>query len=214
MPLGGRGKEQYTSACCTEGTYITKLLGQQATFKVQYIFVRYSLSLAANSWDTVTKGLRNFGYIWDTFFTRQHYLSNFTILNKVAWLPSWILVSHSLMCSLISSSSVSWNTTKHRFLLQFKWNCHDSMVYTEHAEMAAVTCGTSHASAVSTPLPWILKTHYKKLFTHVESHACTVSAWEQRIALYKSIQQQQQLAALLSLWLNSFNSKPGQGTQN
>ena len=34
------------------------------------------------------------------------------------------------------------------------WLC---MVYTEHAEMAAVSCGTSHASAASTPLRWILK---------------------------------------------------------
>ena len=31
------------------------------------------------------------------------------------------------------------------------------MVYTERAEMAAVSCGTSHASAVSIPLRWILK---------------------------------------------------------
>ena len=34
---------------------------------------------------------------------------------------------------------------------------HGCMVYTEHAEMAAVSCGTSHASAVSTPLRWIFK---------------------------------------------------------
>ena len=31
------------------------------------------------------------------------------------------------------------------------------MVYTEHAEMAAVSGGTSHASVVSTPLRWIFK---------------------------------------------------------
>ena len=29
---------------------------------------------------------------------------------------------------------------------------HNYLVYTERAEMAAVLCGTSHASAVSTPL--------------------------------------------------------------
>ena len=57
------------------------------------------------------------------------------------------------------------------------------MVYTERAEMAAVSCGISHASAVSTPLRWILKnkykkTRYKKLFTHVESHASAVSLLE------------------------------------
>ena len=38
---------------------------------------------------------------------------------------------------------------------------------------------------------------------------CSESAREQRIVLHKSDQQQQQLAALLCLWLNSFNSKPG-----
>ena len=51
------------------------------------------------------------------------------------------------------------------------------MVYTERAEMAAVSCGTSHASAVSTPLPYAgySKTRFKKLVTHVESHASAVS---------------------------------------
>ena len=44
------------------------------------------------------------------------------------------------------------------------------MVYTERAEMVAVSCGTSHASAVSTPLRRILKTRYKKLVTYVELH--------------------------------------------
>ena len=66
------------------------------------------------------------------------------------------------------------------------------------AETAAVSCGSSHASAVSTPLRWIKKkkkrererergkkkkerekkkkkTRYKKLVTHVEPHASAVS---------------------------------------
>ena len=56
---------------------------------------------------------------------------------------------------------------------------HGCMMYTERAEMAAVSCGTS-VSAVSTPLWWIseseyLKTYYKKLVTRVESHATAVS---------------------------------------
>ena len=47
---------------------------------------------------------------------------------------------------------------------------------TKRTETAAVSCGTSHASAVSTPLRWILKKMcYKKLFTHVESHVSAVS---------------------------------------
>jgi len=60
---------------------------------------------------------------------------------------------------------------------------HGCMVYTERADMAAVSCGTSHASAVSTPFRWIFKktkTHYKKLFAHVESHAIAVSLVKSR----------------------------------
>ena len=70
---------------------------------------------------------------------------------------------------------------------------HGCMVYTECAEMAAVSCGTSHASAVSSPLWCIVKkeTCYKKLLTHEESCEHSESAREQRIALYKSHQQQQ-----------------------
>ena len=55
---------------------------------------------------------------------------------------------------------------------------HGCMVYAERAKMAAASCGTSHASAVSTPLWWIKKMHCKKLFTHVESCASVVSLLE------------------------------------
>ena len=34
---------------------------------------------------------------------------------------------------------------------------HGCAVYTERAETAAVSCGASHVSAVSTPLRWIFK---------------------------------------------------------
>ena len=60
---------------------------------------------------------------------------------------------------------------------------------------AAVSCGISHASAVSTPLQWILKNTraisiiklYKKLVTHVEPHVSAVSLLKraENIALYK-----------------------------
>ena len=43
------------------------------------------------------------------------------------------------------------------------------------AETAAVSCGTSHASAVSTPLWWILKNPTIKLVNHVEPHVSAVS---------------------------------------
>ena len=56
---------------------------------------------------------------------------------------------------------------------------HDCMVYTERAETAAVSCGTSHVSAVSTSLRWIyIYKTYKKLVTHIESHVSAVSLIE------------------------------------
>ena len=59
------------------------------------------------------------------------------------------------------------------------------------AVTAAVSCGTSYASTVSTPLRWILQNVLWKA-----SHSCRItcrhgeSAWEQRIVLFKSDQQQ------------------------
>ena len=43
-----------------------------------------------------------------------------------------------------------------RMWICMMWHVHGCLVYTEHARTAAVSCGTSHASAVSTPLRWIL----------------------------------------------------------
>ena len=85
-------------------------------------------------------------------------------------------------------------TAKHAYTLRM-WLCmkcmvHGCMVYTERAVMETVSCGTSHASAVSTPLRWIFK---KALWKVV--HSCRItcerseSAREQRIALYESDQQ-------------------------
>ena len=79
-------------------------------------------------------------------------------------------------------------TAKHAYTLRM-WLCmkwYGAWLYGVHktcAETAAVSCGTSHANAVSTPLRRIFKrTHYKKHVTHVKPHVC----WrELRIALYK-----------------------------
>ena len=78
-------------------------------------------------------------------------------------------------------------TAKHTYTLHM-WLCmkwHGAWLYGVHrtcAETAAVSCATSHASAVSTPLWWIFiykkkkkKRAIKKLVTHVEPHASTVS---------------------------------------
>ena len=72
-------------------------------------------------------------------------------------------------------------TAKHAYTLRM-WLClkwHGAWLYGAHrtcAEIvAAVSCGTSHASAVSTPLRWIFKKRAVKLVTHVEPHAIAVS---------------------------------------
>ena len=64
-----------------------------------------------------------------------------------------------------------------------KW--HGAWLYGVHrgcAEMATVSCGTSNASAVSTPLRWIFegekKREKKKLVTHIELHASAMSLLE------------------------------------
>ena len=44
-------------------------------------------------------------------------------------------------------------------------------MYTERAETASVSCGTSHVFAVSTPLRWIFK-------NELESHASALSLLE------------------------------------
>ena len=83
-------------------------------------------------------------------------------------------VSTAVTCA----SSATLHTTL-RMWLCMKW--HGTWLYgvhTERAEMAAVSCGTSHASAVSTQFGGYSKTRYKKLFTHVESHASAVSLRE------------------------------------
>ena len=71
------------------------------------------------------------------------------------------------------------------YVCGFAWSdmVHGCMVYTECAETAAVSCGTSHASAVSTPLRWIFKNALIKSRITCER---SESARERRIALYKS----------------------------
>ena len=73
-------------------------------------------------------------------------------------------------------------TAKHAYTLRM-WLCmkwHGVWLYGVHrtcAETAAVSCGSSHASAVSTDTTSvdIQKTRYKVIVTHVEPHASAVS---------------------------------------
>ena len=67
-------------------------------------------------------------------------------------------------------------TAKHAYTLRM-WLCmmwHGTWLYGVHrtcAETATVSCGTSHASVVSTPLRWILK---KKNFIK-SNHSCRIT---------------------------------------
>ena len=71
-------------------------------------------------------------------------------------------------------------TAKHAYTLRM-WLCmkwHGAWlygVYRIYAETAAVSCGTSPASTVSTPLRWIFKKCAIKPVTHVEPHVSAVS---------------------------------------
>ena len=58
------------------------------------------------------------------------------------------------------------------YVCGFAWSdmVHGCMVYTERAEMAAVSCGTSHAIAVSTPLRWIFKNALLKSYSLMQNH--------------------------------------------
>ena len=92
--------------------------------------------------------------------------------------------------------TATYACTLHMYALHEADMVHGCNVYTERAEMAAVSRGTSHVSAVSTPLGWIVKNALEKA-----SHSCRItcerseSARERRIALCKSDQRQQQLTA-------------------
>ena len=86
------------------------------------------------------------------FFSRADYLC-------------WLLFRYAFhpRVTAVARKSAGWQVTvKHAYTLRM-WLCmkwHGAWLYGVHrtcAETAAVSCGTSHASAVSTPLRWIFK---------------------------------------------------------
>ena len=77
----------------------------------------------------------------------------------------------TILHSLFFEYFFPWMATVCRRLGSWHWSMwlcmkwHDAWLYGLHttcAETAAVSCGTSHASAVSTPLLWIFKTRDRK----------------------------------------------------
>ena len=114
------------------------------------------------------------------FFSRVDFLC--WLLFQSPFHPSVTAVAYEK--SQLFCQKCRWQVTaKHAYTLRM-WFCmkwHGAWLYGVHrtcTDTAAVSCGTSHASAVSTPLWWILKKkkkHYKKLVTHVEPHVSAVS---------------------------------------
>ena len=98
----------------------------------------------------------------------------------------WLLFQYLFhLCVTAVAHKWSWSfcqkcrwqaTAKHAYTVSM-WLCmkwHGAWLYGVHrtcAETAAVSCGTSHASAVSTPLWWIFNTH-KKTPCYKASHSC------------------------------------------
>ena len=121
----------------------------------------------------------------------QHYLQH------TQQLFCWIRVTAvARKRSRSSCQKHRWQVTaKHAYTLRM-WLCmkwHGAWLYGVHRtrrdwlSLAADSCGTSHASAVSTPLRWIFKKRAIKTI-----HSCRItcehseSARERRITLYKS----------------------------
>ena len=93
------------------------------------------------------------------FFSRVDFLCK--LLFRYLFHPS--VTAAALERSWSFCQKWRWQVTaKHAYTLRM-WHCmkwHGAWLYGVHrtcAEMAAVSCGTSHASAVSTPLRWIFK---------------------------------------------------------
>ena len=125
----------------------------------------------------------------------------FSRVNFLCWLLFWYLFHPRVTAAagkrpwlviLPKSAGGRLQLNTHTpYICGFAWSdmVHGCMVYTENAEMAAVSCGTSHASAVSTPLGWIFKNAlWKAIHSCRITCECSESAREWRIALYKSDQ--------------------------
>ena len=92
----------------------------------------------------------------------------FSKVNFLCWILFWYpfhphVTTAAYERSLSFCQKCRWQVTaKHAYTLR-TWLCmksHGAWLYGVHrtcAKMAAISCGTSHASTVSTPLRWILK---------------------------------------------------------
>ena len=112
-----------------------------------------------------------FWYLFHPHVTAVAYKRPWSFCQKCRW-----QVTAKYACTLRMQLCVKWYGA--------------CMVYTECTEMAAVSCGTSRASAVSTPHSVdIQKTRYKNIKKAIHSFRITCErsecARERRTALYK-----------------------------
>ena len=145
-----------------------------------------------NTWAGIAQWLECRTCDWKVAGSNPHWSGGrifFSRVDFLCWLLFWYPF-HPCVTTVACKRSRSfcqkcrWQVTaKHAYILRM-WLClkwHGAWLYGVHrtcAETAAVSCGTSHASAVSTPLRWIFKTKQKcatRLVTSVEPHASTVS---------------------------------------
>ena len=140
-------------------------LGQEKVGLKGHLQIRYtggrdsSVVRVPDSWQKGC-GFESLQERWENFLL-QGWLSVLTLI-LVSIPPHVTAVAHKRSQSFCQKCR--WQVSaKHAYTLHM-WLCmkwHGAWLYGVHrtcAETAAVSCGTSHASAVSTPLWWIFKT--------------------------------------------------------
>ena len=107
------------------------------------------------------------------------------------WARKYKAREHKAGMGFVSKNKTNknWKASTLHMWLCMKW--HGLWCTCERAEMAAVSGGTSHVSAVSTPLWWLFKNTLEKASRLCRiTRECSKFARERRLALHKSDQQQ------------------------
>ena len=137
-----------------------------------------------NLWAGIAQWLEHWTWDWKVVGLNPCWSSGRIFFSRVDFL-CWLLFQylfHPHVTTVARKRSQSfcqkcrWQVTaKHAYTLRF-WLCmkwHGAGLYGIHrtcAKTAAVSCGTNHTNAVSTPPWWILKKCAIKLVTHAEPH--------------------------------------------
>ena len=95
------------------------------------------------------------------FFPRVNFLCSYFGIRSTPVLPQLHVKDSGHSAKSAGGRLQLKHACTFRLWLYMKWRdmVYGYMVYTERAETAAVSCGTSHVSTVSTPPRWVLKKH-------------------------------------------------------